>query len=157
MPLNAPLFTWCPSYEPELEEPPQLLVAKFGDGYSQAAPDGLNHIKRRWTLSWNNEDMATAKAIRDFLRERGGWQPFYWIEPTGVEAALFTCPAGLRRRQSGPQLFTLSATFEEDFNLPNEAQEILDVLGPYPEMVETSDDLDWFINTFIPSFAEDVP
>lgn len=122
MALNAPIFTWCPSYEPELEEAPQLLTAKFGDGYSQSAPDGLNHIRQRWSLSWNAEDTATAKAIRDFLRERGGWQPFYWIEPTRAEAGLFTCPAGLRRRHVGPGLFSLSATFEEYPFLPNQLQ-----------------------------------
>ena len=146
MALNAPIFTWCPSYEPELEYAPDLLLAQFGDGYSQAAPNGLNHVRRRWTLNWNSEDQATADAIRDFLIERGFYQPFYFADPAGTQIGLYTCRTGLRRRQNGPRLYTLSATFEESFALPNQLQPVLDAYGDYDAMVAALQALEDLVN-----------
>ena len=66
--------------KPEL----RLVESKFGDGYTQSRPDGLNHIREVVALVWDGLTTAEMKLIRDFLRERGGHDPFMF-QPHGYD------------------------------------------------------------------------
>lgn len=114
--MNVPLFTWTPSYEPKASYKPKLLGASFGDGYAQTIPDGINFKPVTYTLTWSNEYQDVADAILAFLDERGGWQPFFWIEPTGRYLRLFKCTE-YDQSQTGPGLFTVTATFVQAFDV----------------------------------------
>ena len=40
---NVPEFIWTPSYNESAEISPRVLAVRFGDGYTQRTPDGINN------------------------------------------------------------------------------------------------------------------
>ncbi len=107
-------FTYAPNYGSAMQVIPRVLTAKFGDGYSQRAADGLNTLLRKWTVLFNNRSQTDCDAIEAFLVAQGGCLAFNWTPPTGV-AGLWICslPNGWTRTpQTGP-LASISCTFEE--------------------------------------------
>ena len=90
-----PLVTFSPSIAPSpgTSHKPRvkLLVAEFGDGYSQAAPKGLNHIQQTVSLRWDGLTETQMAELKLFFEERGGYRPFYY-QPRGFSAPLkWTC------------------------------------------------------------------
>jgi len=90
-----PLVTFSPSISPTpgTSHNPRVdvLVADFGDGYTQAAPNGLNHIRDSITLRWDGLTDLQMSELKNFFEERGGYRPFYY-QPRGFLAALkWTC------------------------------------------------------------------
>lgn len=90
-----------------------LTRASFGDGYTQAAPKGLNHIRRTLSLKWDGLTPVQIAALESFMVEQGGYKPFYFTHlPEGVRrkwtcdtwSASFGTPA------------TFSCTLREDFS-----------------------------------------
>ena len=77
-------FTWRPTVGAQADTEPRLLEAKFGDGYVQAVPNGINFMPETWDLTFNNLTDATALAIDTFLRAQGGYITFDWKTPRGV-------------------------------------------------------------------------
>ena len=156
MALNAPIFPYTPSYEPEMSVEPRLLTTTLGDGYEQSAPDGLNHMPKNWTLTFTAEDQAVTDDAESLLEERGGYQPFYWIEPTGRYAGLYKCKKW-SVRTVGPGLYTLSAELQQVFDLPNELQPLLDEHGGAEDLEALFDLFNQFVEVDIPAptFAEE--
>lgn len=70
-----------PDVDPDFTEQPDVVATRFGDGYSQRTPRGLNHITASLTLSWGMLAYANEDAIRVFFRERGGYKPFWYGLP----------------------------------------------------------------------------
>lgn len=62
---------------------PLINVARFGDGYAQRMPQGLNHDLEKNTWTWENLSFEEYTAIWDFLKEREGWKPFLYAVPWG--------------------------------------------------------------------------
>ncbi|MEQ8899276.1 MAG: phage tail protein [Roseovarius sp.] len=68
-----------------------LNRADFGDGYVQASPRGLNHIRESMELSWHGLTEPQMILIRTFFETHGGYTPF-WYQPRGrPEALLWMC------------------------------------------------------------------
>lgn len=112
-----PLLTFTPSIAPTpgTRHKPQvsLFQADFGDGYSQAAPAGLNHIRRTVELMWEGLTLAQFNELEDFFAGRGGYLPF-WYQPRWMSApAKWTC-----KEWSGTDgsPWTFSAKLVEDFS-----------------------------------------
>lgn len=74
-----------PSISPDLNNSParepKILRADFGDGYLQAAGDGINPHKDTWDLSFTSRPKADIQTIADFLDGLNGSQSFYWTPP----------------------------------------------------------------------------
>lgn len=98
------------SVRPEIK----ILEAQFGDGYTQVAPDGLNHIRDVLTLSWKMLRPAQADQIETFLRAHGGTTPFYYTISDTVTQKKWTCREWDRKRATPNEL---TCTFREDFSL----------------------------------------
>jgi phage-related protein len=94
----------------------KLLEAEFGDGYTQAAADGMNHIRAEWTLHWPVLDPLDAEEIEDFLMEHGGYQCFFWTAPHRSSPQKWTCKEWTITI-AGPYHCSISATFIESFNI----------------------------------------
>ncbi len=149
MALNAPIFSWTPSYEPVQTKKTRIIEARFGDGYSQRARDGLNSVSRAWKLQWVNEDQAIAEAIDDFLTERGNVEPFYYIDTTGLRSGLYTCETW-DKSDTGPGLCTVTATFDESFAIVNELQPAIDAAGSLDDIFALANLLYIAINEVLP-------
>ena len=52
--------------------------AAFGNGYSQAAPDGINYIKDVWNVTFEMLTQAERDAFVVTLDSLGSWDYFTW-------------------------------------------------------------------------------
>lgn len=107
-------FSWIPSTEAAQTVKPRVLQAKFGDGYSQRVPDGLNTLLRSWQLTFKNRTKIEADAIEAFLDAAGGCTAFDWTPPDGA-AGKWICglPNGWQRVRHAGNFSTISCTFDE--------------------------------------------
>jgi phage-related protein len=69
----------------------KLLKAEFGDGYTQITRQGLNHRRRKLTLSWDVLTDDQANEISGFLEARGGDETFYYTPPRETQPVKWTC------------------------------------------------------------------
>lgn len=82
-------FTWYPDAGSSHECKPRVSVTKFGDGYEQRTPEGINTLPMQWSLTFSREK-TEALEILAFLRERGGSKSFNWTNPL-EEAGIYVC------------------------------------------------------------------
>ena len=75
-------FFWIPSYSPTISTEPSVRTLKFGDGYEQRSPDGINTNLLKISLTYGNRDEAEITAISHFLHERGGSEAFVYLPPS---------------------------------------------------------------------------
>jgi len=106
----------APSYGSARQSQPRVLEARFGDGYSQRAGDGLNILEREWTLSWNQLSTADADILDSYLVARGGIEAFWWTPPREVTAIKVICQ-DWRRQPASPGADRVDATFRQVFDL----------------------------------------
>ncbi len=107
-------FNWAPSYEPQLTVKPAVLTAKFGDGYEQRIPDGINNNPEVWQLSFTDRLDTKITAIRNFLATAAqAATSFDWTSPTGT-VGKFKC-SEYAYRLIAPNVGAITATFEQVF------------------------------------------
>lgn len=90
-----------------------LLIAEFGDGYTQAAPDGINHIKETISLTWDALTPDQQAEIYAFFKAKGGYIPFFYTPVGETDPMRFVCREWSKSAKSP---WTVSATFEQDFS-----------------------------------------
>lgn len=90
----------------------RIRRAQFGDGYEQRAPDGLNHVRRSWSVTWSviSEDEKTA--LMSFFAQMAGVYSFYWVIPDTFENVRVTCEDPSATFDSFSN-HTVTATFKE--------------------------------------------
>lgn len=91
---------------------PRVRTIQYGDGYKQAAPDGLNYLDREVSLGWENLTASEANQIVAFFEERGGYQPFSYT--LDGETLTYLCSTWNKERTS-PNSYNVSATFERSY------------------------------------------
>lgn len=105
-------FTWCPRINAEQDVSFRRRTAQFGDGYQQAAGDGLNPRSQNWKLQFTG-DATLITEIKAFLDRHHGVKAFQWkppLEPTGLYRCDKYTPVAL-----GAGMYSLSLTFEQAF------------------------------------------
>ena len=91
---------------------PALYTAKFGDGYQQNTPQGINFNPEKWDLQFKFNDRADADALLAFLDAQGGYLPFTWRSPRGPNPIRVLCQNYSDITKTGAA-FTLMATFNQ--------------------------------------------
>lgn len=80
---NTEEFHWLPEDGMKTEHKPSIKTVRFGDGYEQRSPNGLNHSQRVFTCDFRVE-----------ANERDSFEQFY----SGMEVInLFWRPPGVNR------------------------------------------------------------
>ncbi|EAC0927409.1 TPA: phage tail protein [Salmonella enterica subsp. enterica serovar Enteritidis] len=74
-------FHWAPREGMQSSVSPSVTVVKFGDGYEQRRPSGLNHKLINFQLVFRTTSEESRKALDSFLLEHGGCRAFLWIPP----------------------------------------------------------------------------
>lgn len=54
------------------------ISAKFGDGYEQIAPKGLNYQRDSWNIQWNSLSQSETSTIIAALDSVGTWGIITW-------------------------------------------------------------------------------
>lgn len=116
------LATFTPPVPPSIgyQNKPEvkILKAEFGDGYTQAAANGINHIRRVVSLKWEWLYAAEALAITSFLEAHGGYMPFEYTEPGSATPKKWTCEDWTDTTNERG-FHAVTATFRQSFNLAN--------------------------------------
>lgn len=67
-----PHFFWLPSYGLTVRQQPRVKLIKFGDGYEQRIPDGINTTLLEVDYTFENRNLQETHAILHFLNTREG-------------------------------------------------------------------------------------
>ena len=113
-----PLTTFVPSVAPSpgtsVKTSFKLLKAEFGDGYTQAGPDGLNFKRKTVNLTWDALTLTQANQIETFIEDLGGHTPFYY-QPLGFAAPVkWTCEIFSKNLDAG--YWKMTAEFVQSFD-----------------------------------------
>lgn len=103
-------FDYQPAYGGPVAQRPRTLNNKFGDGYEQRTPDGINNKLRTWNLTFNRV-LADIAAINTFLTDKGGVTSFTWT-PSGESEVRVLCREWSQSKIS-PNVGSITCTFEE--------------------------------------------
>lgn len=101
-----------------LAEDPEFKVksVNFGDGFVQSQPDGLNSVKRVWSLTWGDLSEAEKDLLYDFFISRKGVYSFLWIKPLTNEAVPVVCRKPPSLSYADYDQYSLNVKLEEDFS-----------------------------------------
>jgi phage-related protein len=128
-----PFDTFVPPIGPVVDGAPRkkqirLREAKFGDAYVQRAPDGMNYVETKVSLSWPLLDRASRQAIEAFILGHAG-VPFAYQVP-GEDASLQWICRTWSSNLAGNALETMTMELEQDFTVPPPAAPGLDFSQP---------------------------
>jgi phage-related protein len=104
-------FIWVPDHGATEAVEARTYIARFGDGYSQRVPQGINNLDVQRELSFTNRPKKEVDDIDAFLREHKGTIPFdYW--PVGESSGRYVCEKWKKVRAADLNS-SLTATFEK--------------------------------------------
>lgn len=106
-------FVWKHDKDPTGETEFRVIETKFGDGYAQRAPDGINSKVASWPLQFTGTQ-AEIQPIRNFLDSMGGVTPFGWTPPMGVAGRFLASKYSLT--SLGNEVYRIAVTFTQDFS-----------------------------------------
>lgn len=89
-------FDFCYTVDPSANVTNRALTAQFGDGFEQAAADGLNTKQSVWSIRLSGTK-AEMKEVTDFLDDHGQWKRFQWSDPLGDEGVYRSSPYGVTK------------------------------------------------------------
>ena len=104
-------FTWIEDRGPQGNNEPSVLVAKFGDGYEQRSPNGINNNLPNWALTYSVRSDVEAQAIDAFLIRQAGVLAFFWT-PFGGTQGIYKC-AKWSRQPVDYNCQVVNATFQQ--------------------------------------------
>ncbi|WP_216358624.1 phage tail protein [Gilliamella apicola] len=89
---NMETFNWDVAPNMTVRSEPRVKTIKFGDGYEQRAPDGINNKLRSYNVTLNVA-RSTSRQIDDFLDRHGGVTAFQWRDPHSNRILTVKCPS----------------------------------------------------------------
>lgn len=114
---SFPYDKYCPSANtPTTEYLKRVARVEFGDGYSQAAEDGINTDISTISASWNNIGSDAMHEIVNFLQARLLLNPFLFKLPDWASPATVYCQT-ITKTDHYNGLYSISATFKRTATL----------------------------------------
>ncbi|KAB7669775.1 phage tail protein [Plesiomonas shigelloides] len=103
-------FGWAPRSAMEANHEPRVSAVKFGDGYEQRSPDGVNHRLAKYRVEFRGtKDRITA--IHNFLFDHGAVRAFLWTPPDAWLQGRYVCRKWSRKSYN--TYAEISAEFDE--------------------------------------------
>lgn len=106
-----------PDFGPQLQVQFAVDEVKFGDGYAQRRPAGLNSVSERWPVRWSLLTRAEYEELYEFLKVRQGVRAFLWKPPWEDAPRKWVCQELTSQRPTSARFASISATFVEDFSI----------------------------------------
>lgn len=108
-------FDWVESASTSLDEQPRVKATRFGDGYEEREPDGLNPITQKWDVVFRDVDDDIATDMVEYFRAAAGVDSFGWT-PLWHTAEIKVVARSWRRTQSDTWgKSDITAVFEQVF------------------------------------------
>ena len=111
-----PQFFWPCSYNLSTSVEPRVLNVRYGDGYTQRIPDGINNNLLNLDLSFEGRAEKETLAILHFLNVRRAAEAFLYTPPAPFATEkLFVC-----------KNFNSTVVFRDNFNIKAKFEEVPD-------------------------------
>lgn len=106
------VFTWKAEVESSGSGEFIVFASKFGDGYSQEVPNGLNNETQKWNVSISGYG-PYIRQVLDFIRDQKGMS-FQWKAPNTSGLGWFRCKR-YSESDKGGDYWTLNMEFEQGY------------------------------------------
>lgn len=103
-------FHWRPNNLSQVTAKPRVTTVRFGDGYPQRIPDGINNDLRSYDVTFTGTT-TRINLIGDFLARHNGVRSFLWREPDGNYLIKVVCSSWTLTIDGITK--SISTTFEE--------------------------------------------
>lgn len=94
---------------------PDVLIAKFGDGYEQRAANGINSLKEEYSVSFSSRKKSEIDNIISFFSVKKGITAFDFVVPdtngTNNETTIKVVCDSYNTSFVNSEFYTCSATF----------------------------------------------
>lgn len=109
------VFTWRGQVETSGTGQFNMFSSKFGDGYSQDVPNGMNNETQKWNVKVSSKGGAgrAFQQALDFIRAQRG-QPFQWKAPNTSALGWYKCQ-NYSQNDGGGDYWTLTMDFEQAY------------------------------------------
>lgn len=105
-------FTWFPDASISKDVEPRVASARFGDGYEQRVPLGINTQIDKWQLTFTG-NRERIDPIEAFIAAQGGYLAFDWKNPD-EQTGRYVCRSWKKQRQDSQKVI-LTCEFERVF------------------------------------------
>lgn len=93
------------------------ISAKFGDKYSQHAPDGLNAVFETWAITWAPLTQAQKLSLIALIRSVGTWGIVTWTPADEASQLKFRFTGPVTFGRVNKTLYKVSANLEQVFDV----------------------------------------
>lgn len=94
----------------------KILEVKYGNGYSQRAPDGYNNVQAQWNVQWQNISVTDFTTLVTAFDAAAGCDYFTWTAPGDATSSKWIVKQYTRTVASGG-VYTIQATLGQVFDL----------------------------------------
>lgn len=113
LPLTSKLLTSCNKSTMFAE-----VSAKFGDGYGQSAPKGLNNKIDTWVIEWGGIGLTDKTTIETMLNSVGSWGLISWTPIDEIYSKKFRMDkSGYTAVKVGKTSFKISCKLIQVFDI----------------------------------------
>lgn len=116
MPDTFPTTVPSPDFNSKKTVKPRILENDFGDGYTQRAADGLNSLRREWSVSWTNLTTAQKNILIGFFESQLGYKAFLWTAPGDTAVRKWTAREWTEEPVAA-NIWSITSTFRQEFDL----------------------------------------
>ncbi len=113
MPANLPLLDRIEQSSSK-EREYKTLTARFGNGYSQGIPDGINNVMDTWSLSYTQLTQAERDTLMAALNSVAGWDYLMW-QPFGEATVKRWKIMGKVKEDTTGLLYNIMFTLEQTY------------------------------------------
>ena len=106
------VFTWRAEIGTTNNTDFAMFTSRFGDGYAQEVPNGLNNESQKWNVKVSGKG-PRARAVLQFLRNHKG-QPFQWKAPNTAGLGWYSCKR-YSQSDEGGDYWTITMEFEQAY------------------------------------------
>ena len=110
--MSGPIFYWPVTTDSSGDAEFGMHTAKFGDGYEQNVPAGINNEKQSWNVVCNGYRPYVIDTVLAFVRGRKG-RAFRWTPPGAVQG-WYKCPR-YQVKNEGGNYYIVTFTFEQTY------------------------------------------
>lgn len=94
----------------------RISEMRYGNGYSQRTPDGINAVIEMWDVAWENITSTEFNNIVAALDTAKGVDYFIWTPPGSSSSKKFIAKSYTKSVMSG-DVYSVSASLEQVFDV----------------------------------------
>ena len=95
------------------------ISTRYGDGYTEIAPDGLNSARETWDINWAPLTQSEYNTVKTALLSVGTWGTILWTpcDDTVQKKFRIKSKTSLRRTRIAHRQYKVSITVEQIFDI----------------------------------------